>query len=107
MLLGGRAADLFGHRRVLAAGLFVFSASSLAGGLATAAEALVAARVTQGMGAALLAPATLAVINTSFPAGPRVPGRSAPGRPRAVWVGWPVRSPAVPSRPACRGGGSS
>jgi EmrB/QacA subfamily drug resistance transporter len=66
MLLGGRAADLFGHRRMLVAGLFLFSASSLAGGQATAAEVLVAARVAQGMGAAMLAPATLAVINTSF-----------------------------------------
>ena len=66
MLLGGRAADLFGHRRMLVAGLFLFSASSLIAGLSTAAEVLVAARVTQGMGAAMLAPATLAVINTSF-----------------------------------------
>jgi len=66
MLLGGRAADLFGHRRMLAAGLFLFSASSLAGGLATAPEVLVAARVAQGTGAAMLAPTTLAVINTSF-----------------------------------------
>ena len=66
MLLGGRAADLFGHRRMLVAGLFLFSASSLVGGLATTPEVLVAARVTQGMGAAMLAPATLAVINTGF-----------------------------------------
>jgi EmrB/QacA subfamily drug resistance transporter len=66
MLLGGRAADLFGHRRMLAAGLLLFSGSSLAGGLATAPEILVAARVAQGMGAAMLAPATLAVINTGF-----------------------------------------
>ncbi|MFI6597306.1 MFS transporter [Nonomuraea sp. NPDC050536] len=66
MLLGGRAADLFGHRRMLAAGLLLFSASSLAGGLATTPEILVAARLAQGMGAAMLAPATLAVINTSF-----------------------------------------
>jgi EmrB/QacA subfamily drug resistance transporter len=70
MLLGGRAADLFGHRRILAAGLFLFSASSLAGGLATAPGVLVAARVTQGVGAAMLAPATLAVINTNFTKGP-------------------------------------
>jgi EmrB/QacA subfamily drug resistance transporter len=69
MLLGGRAADLFGHRRMLAAGLFLFSASSLAGGLATAPGVLVAARLTQGAGAALLAPATLAVINTGFTEG--------------------------------------
>ena len=66
MLLGGRAADLFGHRRMLTAGLFLFSASSLVGGMATAPAVLVAARVTQGMGAAMLAPATLAVINTGF-----------------------------------------
>ncbi|MEO3823582.1 MFS transporter [Actinomadura sp. B10D3] len=66
MLPGGRAADLFGHRRMLVAGLLLFSAASLAGGLATAPEVLVAARVAQGTGAALLAPATLAVINTAF-----------------------------------------
>ncbi|WP_371778644.1 MFS transporter [Streptosporangium subroseum] len=66
MLLGGRAADLFGPRRMLVAGLSLFSVSSLVGGLATAPEALVAARVAQGIGAAMLAPATLAVINTSF-----------------------------------------
>jgi EmrB/QacA subfamily drug resistance transporter len=66
MLLGGRAADLFGHRRMLAAGLFLFSSASLVGGLATAPEVLVAARVAQGVGAAMLAPATLAVINTCF-----------------------------------------
>jgi hypothetical protein len=51
---------------MLTAGLLLFSASSLVGGLATAAQVLVAARITQGMGAAMLAPATLAVINTSF-----------------------------------------
>ncbi|MGS2617862.1 MFS transporter [Micromonospora sp. LZ34] len=66
MLLGGRTTDLFGHRRMLVAGLVLFSASSLVAGLATAPEVLVAARVVQGMGAAMLAPATLAVINTSF-----------------------------------------
>ncbi|GAB3982631.1 MFS transporter [Actinoallomurus acanthiterrae] len=69
MLLGGRAADLFGHRRTLVAGLFLFSASSLVGGLATVPQVLVAARVTQGVGAAMLAPATLAVINTGFAEG--------------------------------------
>ncbi|MEW9552541.1 MFS transporter [Nonomuraea sp. NPDC050783] len=69
MLLGGRAADLFGRRRVLAAGLVLFSAASLAAGLATLPGVLVAARVVQGVGAALLAPATLAVINTSFAEG--------------------------------------
>ena len=66
LLAGGRAADLFGQRRTLVAGLFVFSASSLVGGLAGDPQVLVAARVTQGVGAALLAPATLAVINLVF-----------------------------------------
>ncbi|MGC5014343.1 MFS transporter [Streptosporangium sp. DT93] len=66
MLLGGRAADLYGPRRMLVAGVFLFSVSSLVGGLATAPEVLVAARLAQGAGAAMMAPATLAVVNTSF-----------------------------------------
>ncbi|TDQ04821.1 MFS transporter [Labedaea rhizosphaerae] len=66
MLLGGRAADLFGHRRVLVGGLALFAASSLVAGLAGAPQVLVEARVAQGIGAAMLAPATLAVINTTF-----------------------------------------
>lgn len=66
MLLGGRAADLFGQRRLLAAGLSGFTAASLVAGLATGPEILVAARVAQGTGAAMMAPATLAVINTYF-----------------------------------------
>ncbi|KAA2258859.1 MFS transporter [Solihabitans fulvus] len=70
MLLGGRAADLFGPRRMLAAGLLLFSAASVVGGLATTAEILVAARVAQGMGAAMMAPATLVLINTYFTGGP-------------------------------------
>ncbi|GAB3830632.1 MFS transporter [Dactylosporangium cerinum] len=66
MLPGGRAADLFGHRRMLVAGLALFSAASLAAGLATMPEVLVVARVAQGLGAAMLAPATLVVLNSSF-----------------------------------------
>lgn len=66
MLLAGRAVDLLGPRRLLVAGLFLFSAASLVGGLSSAPEVLVAARVAQGVGAAMLAPTTLAVINTSF-----------------------------------------
>ncbi|TDD36596.1 MFS transporter [Actinomadura sp. KC06] len=66
MLLGGRAADLFGPRRMLVAGLFLFATASLAAGLAAVPEVLVAARVVQGVGAAMLAPATLVVINTCF-----------------------------------------
>jgi EmrB/QacA subfamily drug resistance transporter len=68
MLLGGRAADVVGPRRVLLAGLALFAAASLVGGLAPNPAVLVAARGAQGVGAALMAPATLAVINTGFPA---------------------------------------
>ncbi|WP_433363042.1 MFS transporter [Actinoplanes sp. CA-142083] len=66
MLAGGRAADLFGPRRMLTAGLLLFSGASLAAGLAAAPAVLVAARIAQGVGAALLAPATLVVINIYF-----------------------------------------
>lgn len=66
MLLGGRAADLFGPRRVLAAGLSMFSAASLVAGLAGSPEILVAARIAQGVGSAMMAPATLVVIHTYF-----------------------------------------
>ncbi|UAB92086.1 MFS transporter [Dactylosporangium vinaceum] len=69
MLLGGRLADVIGHRRALVAGLLLFAAASLVAGLAGHAGVLVGARAVQGLGAALLAPATLAVINTAFPAG--------------------------------------
>lgn len=63
MLAGGRLADVYGRRRVLIAGLAVFTAASLAAGLATSAGALVAARLVQGSGAALILPAMLAVVS--------------------------------------------
>ena len=107
MLLGGRAVDLFGQRRMLTVGLLMFSASSLVGGLASTSEVLEAARVVQGAGEAMLAPATLAVINTCFTERHARPGRSARGPPRAGWAAWPARSPAAPSPPGCPGGGSS
>jgi len=66
VLLGGRAADAAGGRRVFLAGLTVFTAASLASGLAPAAAVLIAARVGQGIGAALLTPAALSVIMTSY-----------------------------------------
>jgi EmrB/QacA subfamily drug resistance transporter len=71
LILGGRAADLFGRRRVFLAGLLVFTAASLAGGLAHDPVLLVASRAVQGMGGALVAPAALSLITTGFPAGPR------------------------------------
>ncbi|MEU8400836.1 MFS transporter [Nonomuraea sp. NPDC048892] len=62
MLAGGRLADVHGHRRVLLAGLGVFTAASLGAGLAGSVPVLVAARLVQGAGAALILPATLAVL---------------------------------------------
>jgi MFS family permease len=66
MLLGGRAADVAGRRRVFLAGLTVFTAASLASGLAPTSGALVAARAGQGLGAALLTPAALSIITTTY-----------------------------------------
>ena len=71
LILGGRAADLFGRRRMFLAGLITFSVASLAGGLAQDPVLLVAARAVQGAGAALVAPAALSLITTGFPEGPR------------------------------------
>jgi EmrB/QacA subfamily drug resistance transporter len=66
LLLGGRASDLLGRRRVFFAGLTVFTASSLASALAFDSAALFAARAGQGLGAAMLSPAALSIITTSF-----------------------------------------
>jgi EmrB/QacA subfamily drug resistance transporter len=66
LLLGGRAADLFGRRNLFLAGVTLFSAASLVNGLASSEEMLIAARAAQGLGAALMSPAALAVITTSF-----------------------------------------
>ncbi|HEY2771684.1 MAG TPA: MFS transporter [Solirubrobacteraceae bacterium] len=66
LLLGGRAADLLGRRRVFLTGLGVFTAASLGSALAGSAAALFAARAGQGLGAALLSPAALSIITTQF-----------------------------------------
>jgi EmrB/QacA subfamily drug resistance transporter len=66
LLVGARAADLLGRRRVFLAGLLLFTAASLASGLAPSPAALVAARVGQGLGAALLTPAALAIVTTAY-----------------------------------------
>lgn len=67
MLTGGKLADMYGRRRIFVIGLSIFTASSLACGLAGSAEMLIAARVVQGVGAALMMPATLALITAAFP----------------------------------------
>jgi EmrB/QacA subfamily drug resistance transporter len=66
MLLGGRAADLFGRRRVLIGGTVLFALSSLTGGLAQSEGMLVGARLAQGIGAALMLPAALSLLTTTF-----------------------------------------
>src|SRR5215213_3471822 len=69
LLLGGRVSDLLGRRRVFLAGLALFGVASLAGGFAGSSGALVAVRAVQGIGAALLSPAALALLTVTFPAG--------------------------------------
>src|SRR5262245_12017234 len=69
LLFGGRAADVLGRRRMLIAGLALYAVASLAGGLATRPEVQLAARAAQGLGGALVFPATLALINTTFAEG--------------------------------------
>jgi EmrB/QacA subfamily drug resistance transporter len=66
MLLGGRAADLVGRRRILATGIVVFALSSLAAGLSQSSGTLIAARLIQGTGAAMMLPATLSILTTTF-----------------------------------------
>src|SRR3954464_5091623 len=66
LLLGGRMADLLGRRRVFMGGLVLFAFASLAGGLAPSEGLLIAARAVQGLGAALLSPAALAIVTTTF-----------------------------------------
>src|SRR5215467_9433623 len=69
MLLGGRAGDLLGRRKMFIAGLGVFTAASLLGGLATSQAWLIAARAAQGAGAAMAAPTALSLIAVTFPQG--------------------------------------
>jgi len=70
LLLGGRLGDLYGRRLIFIAGVSVFAIASLLGGLATNEGLLLASRGLQGVGAALAAPSALALITTTFPAGP-------------------------------------
>jgi len=81
LLFGGRAADLLGHRRVFIGALWLYALSSLAGGLAWSPAVIIIARAIQGIGAALLFPATLSLINRLFEEGP------SRNRALAVWGG--------------------
>jgi EmrB/QacA subfamily drug resistance transporter len=69
LLLGGRAADLLGRRRLFMTGVLLFTAASLVCGLAWSPAALLAARVVQGAGAAIMTPTALSIISTTFPEG--------------------------------------
>lgn len=70
LLLSGKLADRYGAKPVLLAGTLVFAVASLIGGIAPDAGTLVGARIGQGLGAALISPATLSLLSSSFPAGP-------------------------------------
>lgn len=80
MLLGGRIGDLFGRKRMFLVGLGLFTAASLAGGLAQDGLLLLGARAGQGLGAAVLAPSTLALLTSAVPEGP------ARARAIATWT---------------------
>jgi EmrB/QacA subfamily drug resistance transporter len=71
LLLGGRAGDLLGRRRVFIGGILLFALASLLGGLATSQAWLLTARAVQGIGAAVVAPTALSLVTTTFPEGPR------------------------------------
>jgi EmrB/QacA subfamily drug resistance transporter len=80
LLTGGKLADLIGRRRIYIAGLLIFTAASLWCGLAGGASSLIAARTLQGIGAALMNPATLSIITATFP--PRQRGTAI-----GIWAG--------------------
>src|SRR3984893_16878781 len=69
LLLGGRAADLFGRRRTFLVGVVVFTAASFVCGLASSEAVLIAARAVQGLGAAIISPAALSIVMTTFEEG--------------------------------------
>lgn len=95
MLGGGTIGDLYGHKRVVLAGLALFGVASVGCGLAPSAAVLVVFRVVQGAGAALMLPGTLAVISQAFP------GDREKARAIGIWAG--VGSAALPAGPLLGG----
>jgi EmrB/QacA subfamily drug resistance transporter len=85
LLLGGRAGDILGRRRVFVAGIILFSVASLLGGFATTQAWLLAARALQGIGGAIIAPTALSLVTTTFPEGP--PRNRAMGVYAAMSIG--------------------
>jgi EmrB/QacA subfamily drug resistance transporter len=88
MLTGGKLADLFGRRFIFVVGLAIFTAASLASGLAPNAHMLIGARVVQGVGSALMNPATLSIITATFP--PRQRGMAI-----GIWAGTSTMALAI------------
>ncbi len=88
ILVGGSAGDRFGRRRVFASGIAVFTAASIGCGLAPNATVLIAARVVQGVGGALLVPVSLAIISAAFPAPER-------GKAIGTWAGFSAVATAL------------
>jgi EmrB/QacA subfamily drug resistance transporter len=88
MLVGGSAGDRFGRRRVFALGAAIFTAASVGCGLAPNATVLIAARVVQGIGGALLVPVSLAIISAAFPAPER-------GKALGTWAGFSAVTTAL------------
>src|SRR4029077_9829534 len=80
LITGGKLGDLYGRRKMFTAGLVIFTLASLACGLAPSAGILIAARAVQGVGAALMSPATLSIITATFP--PRERGQAI-----GIWAG--------------------
>src|SRR5881275_1614470 len=89
LLLGGRAGDLLGRKRIFLIGLVVFTTASLLDGLASSEGMLIAARALQGLGAALISPAALSIISTTFAEG------AERARALAVWAAIAIGGSAV------------
>src|SRR5437763_4899978 len=89
LLLGGRAGDLLGRKRLFLGGVVVFTLASLLDGLSTSSGMLIAARSLQGLGAAFISPAALAIISTTFKEG------SDRAKALGVWAGIAIVASAV------------
>jgi EmrB/QacA subfamily drug resistance transporter len=89
LLLGGRAGDLLGRKRLFLAGLVIFTAASLLDGLATSSGMLIGSRALQGLGAALISPAALSIISTTFAEG------AERARALGVWAAIAIGGSAV------------
>jgi len=97
LLLGGRAADMFGRRRIFLAGIVVFTSASLLAGLAWSDGSLIGARALQGLGAAIITPAALSILSTTLSRAVSATSHSEPG---ARWAA------SVPSPVYCSAGSS-